>query len=309
MNSNFNLKQSEASQQGFVSIGNFDGVHLGHQAILSRLVELAEAEEVPSTVLTFEPHPVTILAPEFAPPRLTTLEMKSRLIRNLGVDHVIALPVTEDFLNLTAEEFFQEIIVKQFQAKGLVEGPNFFFGKNREGDPEKLAEFCEQEEMKLEIIRPEKSTHGMISSTIIRQLITEGKMDEAASLLGRPYCIEGIVTEGEKRGRKLGFPTANLDKIPVLIPRDGVYAGYTEISGQRIAVALNIGPNPTFHEQNQKIEAHLLNFSQDLYHSSLEISIVERIRSIYEFPSIDELVEQLKKDRDAVEKIINIPKS
>ncbi len=305
MNFKLNRKQTEDSQQGYLTVGNFDGVHRGHQCIISKLVELSRNENVPSTVLTFEPHPVTILAPEFAPPRLTTLEKKTELLKNLGVDHVIALPVTQEFLELSPEEFFSQIIVEQFQAKGLIEGPNFYFGKDRKGNPELLAKFCQNEGMVLEIIQPEATGEEMISSTMIRKCISEGEMPVVTQLLDRNYSIEGMVIKGEQRGRSLGFPTANLENIPVLIPAEGVYAACTEISGVKYAVALNIGSNPTFQEQNKKIEAHLLNFSRDLYHSTLEISIVERIRSISTFPSVEQLTEQLCKDVKLVEKIID----
>jgi riboflavin kinase / FMN adenylyltransferase len=305
MNFQLNRKQTVDSRQGYLTIGNFDGVHRGHQCIISKLVELSRNENVPSTVLTFEPHPVTILAPEFAPPLLTTLKKKTELLKNLGVDHVIALPVTQEFLELSSADFFTQIIVEQFQAKGLIEGPNFYFGKDRKGNPELLAQYCQKEGMILEIIRPEATGEEMISSTLIRKLILEGEMPAVTQLLGRPYSIGGTVIKGEQRGRSLGFPTANLENIPVLIPADGVYAACTEISGVKYAVALNIGPNPTFKEQNKKIEAHLLNFSRDLYHSTLEISIVERIRSISTFPSVEQLTEQLRKDVEFVEKIID----
>ena len=300
-----NHKQREDCQQGYLSIGNFDGVHLGHQSILSRLVSTSREAKSPSVVLTFEPHPVSILAPQFTPERLTTLEKKKELIRNLGVDHVLALPVNREFLELSPVEFFDQVIRDQFQANGLVEGPNFFFGKDRKGNPELLDKMCQENGMTLEIVKPEQSGEQMISSTLIRKLIIDGELTEVRELLGRYYSFEGIVTKGDQRGKGLGFPTANLEQIPVLIPSDGVYAGFTELGGKRYPVALNIGPNPTFEDEKRKIEAHLLNFQGDLYHSPLEIFIVRKVRSIKTFSSADQLIEQIQKDKSLVEEIID----
>lgn len=300
-----NHKQRDECQQGYLSIGNFDGVHLGHQRILSRLVSTSREAKAPSIVLTFEPHPVSILAPQFTPERLTTLEKKKELIRDLGVDHVLALPVNREFLELSPREFFEQVILDLFQAKGLVEGPNFFFGKDRKGNPELLDKMCREHGMSLEIVEPEQSGDQMISSTLIRNRIMDGEIDQASVLLGRYYSIEGVVTKGEQRGKGLGFPTANLDQIPVLLPSDGVYAGFTILDGNRYPVALNIGPNPTFQDENRKIEAHLLNFQGDLYHSTLEIYIVKKVRSIKTFSSADQLITQIQKDKSLVEEIID----
>lgn len=299
------LKNFVTDQNCFLSIGNFDGVHLGHRSILSRLVELAQSNNCQSVVLTFEPHPIQLLRPEFAPPRLTSLREKSDLILATGVDNVVVYPTDEALLNLTAEEFFQQIVVDHFQAQGLVEGPNFFFGKNRAGNVQSLAELCDTHEMSLNILSPLENSGEMTSSSAIRRAIENGEMRTARNQLGRAYSISGKVIQGDQRGRTIGFPTANLSDVETLIPADGVYAARVKLADKTYSAAVNIGPNPTFGIESKKIEAHLLNFNGDLYGTTLQLEFIQQIRSIQSFNSAEQLKQQINQDLLKVSEILS----
>ncbi|NOX53093.1 MAG: bifunctional riboflavin kinase/FAD synthetase, partial [Planctomycetes bacterium] len=200
----------ELYRGGFVSIGNYDGVHRGHQAMVAKLVERARAAGVPAVVFTFEPHPIRLLRPQQAPPSLSTLDRKAELLAACGIDCLIAYPTDWELLRLTPQEFFERIIRTELQATGLVEGPNFFFGHNRAGNVETLRQLCQQADVDLEVVSPLKIGSQMVSSSRIRRLIAEGAIAEAVKLLGHPYRIRGRVGAGAGRGRRLGFPTANL---------------------------------------------------------------------------------------------------
>ncbi|MBT5020970.1 bifunctional riboflavin kinase/FAD synthetase [Planctomicrobium sp.] len=299
------LKDFNGSRDCFLSIGNFDGVHLGHQSILSRLVELAQSNNRQSVVLTFEPHPIQLLRPEFAPPRLTSLQEKTKRILATGVDHVVVYPTDEALLNLTAEEFFQQIVVDHFHAQGLVEGPNFFFGKNRAGNIQSLAKLCDAHEMSLNILSPLENNGEMTSSSAIRKAIENGDMRTAKTQLGRAYSISGKVIQGDQRGRTIGFPTANLSDVETLIPADGVYAARVEFADKTYSTAVNIGPNPTFGIKSKKIEAHLLNFNGDLYGRTLQLEFIQQIRSIQIFNSAEDLKQQINQDLLQVREILS----
>ncbi len=289
---------------GFVSIGNFDGVHCGHQAMLASLVGHARAEGVPAVVLTFDPHPIEVLRPDAAPPRLTTIEHRAELLQQFGVDCVIVLPTTQRFLTLTAEEFFHTIVRTELQARGLVEGPNFFFGKNRGGNIAVLRELCLKNQMVLDVIPPVIVDNQLVSSSVIRTLIETGDVKESAHLLGHSYRFSGQVVHGAERGRKLGFPTANLAESTNLIPGDGVYAALTTIDGIEYGAAVNIGPNPTFGESAKKIEVHILEFTGDLYGKRLNVDFVQKIRNVIRFSSVEELLAQLQKDLIEIQSIV-----
>lgn len=290
---------------GILAIGNFDGVHRGHQKMLSVLVERAKTHRVPAIVFTFDPPPVKLLRPEAVPPRLTTLETKRELIEGQGVDCLIAYRTNQKLLDLTPEEFFEQIVIRHLDARGLVEGPNFHFGKDRRGDVHRLAELCQAHGRELNIVEPELSGAEIISSSAIRKLVADGDLDRAVAMLGHPYRLEGRVIAGEKRGRQLGFPTANLGEIETLIPGDGVYAGWGWVEETPHAAAIHIGPNPTFEGKDKKVEAHLLDFSRDLYGETLKIDLVQRIRETKAFPSIETLKLQIENDLAQVRRLAN----
>ncbi len=284
---------------GAITIGNFDGVHRGHAVIVDQLKRFASDLSGPAIVFTFDPHPVRILRPEQTPPPLTWTNRKADLLAELGVDAVFAYPTDLELLQLTYREFFDRIIVQQLGAKAMVEGPNFFFGKGREGNIENLAELCTSSSIQLEIVKPLVETDEFISSSRIRNLIRQGDVDTAREMLTRPYRIRGMVTHGAARGTTIGFPTANLDAIDTLIPAMGVYAGRTYVRGRSHWSAIHIGPNPTFGEELPKVESHLLEFEGSIYGEAIEVDFVSRIRDIQQFESVDQLTDQLKLDVDA----------
>lgn len=285
-------------RRGAVSIGNFDGVHRGHAALIAELRRKAESLGGPAVALTFDPHPIELLRPDVAPPRLTTTEDRSRLLLGLGADHVLVLRATHELLSLRAQEFFAEMVQKRLQARALVEGANFGFGRRREGDVATLAELCEPAGIGLTVVPPVLIDGIEVSSSRVRAALTTARVREAASLLGRPYRLHGLVGTGQRRGQKLGFPTANLEQMRTLIPADGVYAVRVPHQGTAWPGAANVGPNPTFGENARKLEVHVIGFRGDLYGRSLAVDFIERLRETRPFKDITELVEQLRRDID-----------
>lgn len=288
---------------GAVSIGNFDGVHRGHARIVERLIAAARKVGGPSVVFTFDPHPVRLLRPSEAPPPLTWTDRKAELLGELGVDIVIAYPTDEWLLGLSAEDFFRWTVVERLQARAMVEGPNFFFGRNRQGDTAVLGALCDRFGVKLEIVEPLLVAGDYVSSSRVRQAVRQGDVALAASLLTRPYRIRGMVTHGAARGARIGFPTANVDAIDTVLPGQGVYAGSAIVGDATWPAAVNIGPNPTFGEHAVKVEAHLIGFHGSLYGQPLEIDFLARLRDTCKFASLDSLQEQLRQDVAAAEQI------
>lgn len=279
-----------------LSIGNFDGVHTGHQTILKSLVTQARALSIPAVVMTFEPHPMALLKPEFLPPRLTTAEQKAKLLGKFGVDKLIQYPTDRALLQLTPREFFDRIIVSQLNTIGMVEGPNFFFGKNRSGNVQILEQFCIEAGRTLTVIPLAERDSEQVSSSQIRLALSQGQVERAESMLGRRYSISGIVSPGAQRGRTIGFPTANLEQVETLTPADGVYATWAKTASGEFPAALNIGPNPTFSEVKSKVEAHLLGYSGELYGQILELEFITRLRNLRPFGTIQELQAQISQD-------------
>ena len=288
---------------GAVSIGNFDGVHRGHARIVEQLQRRAEEASGPAVVFTFDPHPVRLLRPEAVPPPLTWTQRKAALLAEFGVSIVVAYPTDEHLLSLSPDEFFARIVLKSLNARAVVEGPNFFFGKDRGGDVGTLRRLCEIADIHCDVVEPIKVDGAYISSSRIRRLLKEGLVAAAAKMLTQPYRIRGMVTHGAARGSKLGFPTANISAVDTLLPLRGVYAGRAYIEGQAWPAAINIGPNPTFQEEGLKVEAHVIGFDGSLYDGLLEVDFLDRLRDIHAFDSTTELVAQLTKDIAAAKQI------
>jgi riboflavin kinase/FMN adenylyltransferase len=286
--------------RGAVAVGNFDGVHRGHAKLVERLLARARDVNGPAVVLTFDPHPVRILRPELAPPPLTWTERKAELLAELGVSAVWSYPTDEALLQLTAEEFFQKIVCDALQAKGMVEGPNFQFGRQRLGNVEVLQSLCSKNGVALEVVQPIADGSELVSSSRVRECIRQGDVAAARQLLTRPYRLRGLVTHGAQRGAKIGFPTANLAGIDTLVPPMGVYAGRAFTPQGIWPAAINIGPNPTFGEQAIKFEAHLPGFSGSLYGQPLEVEFLARIRETRPFESVAALTQQLAADVQTV---------
>jgi len=284
---------------GAVAIGNFDGVHRGHAQIVARLIAQARQVGGPAVVFTFDPHPVRILRPEQAPPPLTWTDRKAELLAELGVQWIIAYPTDEALLSLTDREFFERIVRHRLDARALVEGANFYFGRDRMGTIDVLRQLATEAAIRLEIIEPVECEGAPVSSSRIRSLLMQGDVAAADRLLTRPYRIRGMVTHGAGRGAKIGFPTANVAAIDTLLPAHGVYAGCAIYGDHRWPAAINLGPAPTFSELAAKVEVHLIDAELDLYHQPLEVEFLQRLRDIQTFDGIDSLVAQLNRDVDA----------
>ena len=289
-----------AARGGVLAIGNFDGVHRGHAAILDELTRLAGAVGGPAVAVTFDPHPVAVLRPEHAPPLLTAHDRRAELLRAGGADAVVRLPVDANLLAHTAEEFFDRVLRGAFAAKGMVEGGDFRFGRDRRGDVALLRELGEPHGLRVSTVGPVTVGGAAVSSSRIRRLLGEGNVTEANALLGRPHRLSGVVTEGDRRGRTLDFPTANLAGVPELVPDPGVYAGRCEVNGRAYRVALHLGPRPTFDADEPRVEAHLLDFAGDLYGAPLAVDVLRKLRGVRDFGSAAELKAQLAADVAAV---------
>jgi len=292
-----------AARGGAVSIGNFDGVHRGHVAIVRRLLERATDVQGPAIVFTFDPHPVRLLRPEQCPPPLTWTERKAELLAAQGVDWIVAYPTNEALLRLSAKEFFDQIVCESLAARALVEGPNFYFGHNREGTIARLGELTAAAGITLDVVPPVEVDGGLVSSSRVRDLIRAGDVDAARRLLAVPYRIRGMVTHGAGRGAKIGFPTANLDAIDTLLPVQGVYAGRAWKNGANWPAAVHLGPSPTFGDAIVRVEVHLIGHDEPLYGQPLEVDFLSRLRDIRPFASKDALIDQLHEDVAQVKRL------
>lgn len=290
---------------GVLSIGKFDGLHLGHSRIMAQTIAMANRKGAPSVVFTFSPAPVNILRPESAPAPLVNLETKRALIAQTGVDALVEFPTTRDFLNQSADDFFRDVVSGQFAAVGLVEGASFSFGKGREGRGERLVALAEQFNVALELVEPIAIDGIVVSSSQIRRALDEGDVRLAARLLGRRHKIVGPVAHGERRGRTLGFPTANLDDPGVFLPQNALYAAIARLDdGTLRPAAVNLGGNPTFGVERRKIEAHLLDFSGDLYGRRLSLEFCAKLRDVVRFPDKESLLRQMSRDVEETRRIV-----
>ena len=292
-------------RHGAIAIGNFDGAHRGHAVLLKALARRAGQVGGPAVAITFDPHPLSILRPDSRLELLTTPDERAEYLLQLGADEVLILHVTAELLDLGAEEFFSRVIMDRLDARAMVEGPTFAFGRRREGDLDLLGRLCGESDVVLEVIAPVALDGAEVSSSRIRADLHRGDVASARRFLGRTYSLRGHVVPGARRGRTIGFPTANLERVDTIIPGDGVYAVRATLPGGEVcAGAANIGPNPTFAEQLRKIEVHLLDFTGDLYSQTVSIDFVERLRDTRPFPSVAHLVAQLRQDVVQVRSLI-----
>jgi riboflavin kinase/FMN adenylyltransferase len=286
----------ESLRRGAVAIGNFDGVHVGHARIAARLVASARQLGKAAVVFTFDPHPVRILRPHKAPPPLTWTDRKAALLAELGVDAVVAYPTDEALLRLDAREFFDEMIRRRLDARAIVEGANFLFGRGRQGNVELLRQFCREAGIQVEVVEPVQIDGEVVSSSRVRALIAGGDVDPARRMLTRPYRVCGTVIHGAGRGARLGYPTANLAAIGTLVPGEGIYAGQAWADERAWPAAISVGPNPTFDEGGLKVEAYLIGYDGDLYDRLLDLDFLLRLRAVERFPSVDALLAQMDQD-------------
>ncbi len=279
-----------------VTIGNFDGVHLGHREIFRRVVGCARELQAVATVVTFEPHPLRLLAPPHAPPRINTPEEKVRLIRASCIDLLVILAFTRRLAALSASEFVDAILVGQLGVRHLVIGYDYAFGRNREGDAAFLAAAASRHGFTLEVIEPLRTGVEIYSSTRIRQTLQQGDVAGVVSVLGRHFTLDGRVVSGAGRGRKLGFPTANLATAKELLPREGVYAVKVRYRRKLFDAVVNLGRRPTFADAGPTLEIHLLDFSGNLYGARLRLYFVERLRDEQYFSAVAELQAAVRDD-------------
>lgn len=294
-----------------VAIGNFDAVHLGHAALVGKLVELSQARGRPAVVFTFDPPPGALLFPDR--PRvkpLTSMQRRAELLGKLGVAALVAYPTSQAFLKLSAREFFDRIVCESLGASVVVEGPNFQFGRDRQGNVELLSQWCKSVDIEFQEMSLLEADAAVVSSTRVRELVMAGDMRQANSMLLEPYRLHGEVVTGAQRGRTIGFPTANLSDIDVLLPALGVYAGRVfGVAPLPCPAAIHIGPNPTFAEETAKVEVHLPDWSGSLYGRRLQVEVLEQVRGVIKFASIDALKAQLVSDVQQCRRIASAAKA
>ena len=281
-----------------VTIGNFDGVHLGHRTLISGLVARARENGAPAVVTTFEPHPMTVIHPDSAPPRLATLDHRLALLESEGVDCVLVLPFTREVSLWSPDEFVKRVLVDALDADEVRVGENFRFGHRAAGDVTTLREEGVRHGFTV-VALPLAGDHTRWSSTYVRQCLAEGDVKEAAEALGRLHRVEGPVVVGDKRGRGLGYPTANLE-LPgeTAIPADGVYAGWlTRADGTRLPAAISVGTNPTFGGTKRRVEAYVLDRDDlELYGEHVAVDFLARLRDTLTFDGVEPLVAQMAED-------------
>ena len=294
-----------------VTIGVFDGVHLGHQRIVARAAEIGAQRGLPVVVITFDPHPDEVVRPGSHPPFLSSAPRRAELLAGLGADAVCVIPFNLEFSRLDPDEFVRTVLVERLHAAAVVVGEDFRFGHKAAGDVPLLAKLGEKYEFSAEGLPLLGDDGTTITSTYIRELLIDGDVAAAAKELGRPHRVEGVVVRGHQRGRALGFPTANLATPPhTAIPADGVYAGWLSRLGdhgesvERWPAAISVGTNPTFGEGERTVEAYALDRTDlDLYGVHAAIDFTRRLRGMLSFGSVDELVEQMRRDVDAARDI------
>jgi len=283
-----------------VTIGNFDGVHLGHRAILGRVVQRARELKGRAVAVTFEPHPLKVLRPGLELPLLTTGAQKLKLLAGAGLEAVVVLPFTPEFAQLPARDFVQEYFCRRLKVREVVVGHDYAFGRGREGNIDLLKEMGRSHGFTVQVVWAVEAEGAVVSSSLIRALLRLGKVDAANRLLGRPYAVVGQVYQGHGRGAKLlGVPTANLRPENELLPASGIYAVWVRRGAETLPGVANIGTCPTFDDAELSLEVHILDFHGDLYGEDLEVEFVGRLREERRFPSIEALAAQIRADMDA----------
>ena len=296
------IENARIARPTVLTLGVFDGLHRGHQLVMSTVVKRARAVGAVPTVLTFDPHPRAVLHPESAPPLLQTFDQKIEAFGVLGIEQVIVIRFNQAFARIEAEDFLRDVVGERLQAKEVYLGRGFAFGRERRGNIELLQKVSERLGFHAAEV-PEVRLRGRrISSSAIRGLLAEGRVNLARQMLGRPYGVEGRVVRGQERGRTLGFPTANLRPQNRVIPRDGVYVTVTLIEGAWRRSVTNIGTRPTFEKDAEpSVETYVMNWSGDLYGDVVRVRFLHRLRDERRFASVDELKQQIEHDRQRAE--------
>ncbi|MFC1813641.1 bifunctional riboflavin kinase/FAD synthetase [Thermodesulfobacteriota bacterium] len=293
-----------------ITIGNFDGVHLGHQALFHSVIEKADEIGGTSIVMTFEPHPIRVLKKNGLPPLITLYDQKIELISNTGLDVLICVPFSREFASISANAFVEDMLVRRIGMKAIVVGEDYTFGRNREGNVNLLKTYARRlgfEVILTDWIQISNNGLGRVSSTGVRNLVSTGKVAEAQKFLGRYYQIRGKVAPGRNRGGKLlGFPTANINLHDELCPKTGVYAVTIECMNTKYLGVANIGYSPTFDDKKFSVEVHILDFQKNIYGQEIRVNFIERIRDEIKFSNISELSEQIRKDIEKTRGILSI---
>ena len=290
------LASSIPPKETFLTIGVFDGVHMGHRYLLSNLKTRAQRENLLSLVITFNPHPQSVLHPHIQVPRLSSIEDRVKLLEQTGMDLVLVLSFTPEVAQLRAREFVS-LMKEHLKMHGLMVGPDFTLGRGQEGDINLLRSLGQEMGFSVEVVSPFTIDGEIVSSTLIRQSLAQGDIMKVERLIGRRVHLIGEVVTGDKRGRKLGVPTANLDMpLQQALPGDGIYATIAYVDGRQFASATNIGTRPTFGNGKKTVETHLLNYEGDLYGKKIKVEFIKRLREEQFFASPEDLRTQIKKD-------------
>ncbi|MFT6167053.1 MAG: riboflavin kinase/FMN adenylyltransferase [Vicingaceae bacterium] len=301
------LEEFEKLKNAIVTTGTFDGVHQGHRKILNRLIEVAKKNKGESVLITFFPHPRMVLQPDSDLKLINTIDEKIELLREVGIDHLIIHPFTKEFSRTTSLEFVRDLLVNEIGTTKLVIGYDHHFGRNREGSFEHLKEFGPIYGFEVEEISVQDVDNVNVSSTKVRKALEDGEVDVAANYLGYSFFLQGVVVHGQKIGRELGYPTANVEiQNPYkLIPANGIYAVKVNVGNEMYNGMLNIGTRPTIeHSDKVSVEVHLFNFSEDIYGKEITVSLVQRIRSEKKFDNREALIAEMEKDKVRVEQVL-----
>ena len=299
------IAQNDAFPDGVVlTMGNFDGIHLGHRALVENAVLDAKHAGLPSVVLTFEPHPLRVLAPQRAPRMLLQHKDKMQLLQACGVDHVMIQTFDESFAKMSARTFVEDFLVGRLGIKKIWVGRDLKFGQGRKGSVVELEAWGKEFGYSVGVVEPVLVEGARVSSSLVRQLVNEGQVDRVEGILGRFHFISGKVVQGHQRGRVLGFPTANIASRAEILPKDGIYATLIDVAGVRYRSVSSIGLNPTFGEGPRTIETYILDFSKDIYGATVRLSFVKRIRDEVKFTTVENLITQIRADVAAAELVL-----
>ena len=298
---------AEFPRETAVTFGVFDGIHLGHQAVINTLLQRAAADNLMSVLVGFYPHPLAFLAPERCPPLLTPLAKRVKILQQFGIDEIVILSFDAQIATMSPESFVERVLLKKCRARHVVVGYACQFGKDRAGNAEGLAALSQNYTFDVSVVPPTEVNGTPVHSTRIREALAQGDLERSSELLGRPYSLVGHVVHGDGRGKEIGFPTANIETQNQVYPPNGVYAIRAKLEEQWLAGVLNIGMRPTFNGANIQVEGHFFDFNEMIYGKLVEIFLVEKIRNERKFPSLEFLIQQIQRDIAAAAEILSVP--
>ena len=296
---------TEFERDTVVTFGVFDGIHIGHQTVIHTLLKCATQHQLTSVLIGFYPHPLAFLAPERCPPLLTPLSKRLEILQQLGIDEIIMLRFDAQIAEMSPEDFVEQVLLEKCRARHVVVGYACQFGKDRAGNAQKLVDLAKVHPFEVTIVPPTEIDGAPVHSTRIREALTHGDLPSSSQLLGRHYSLIGNVIPGDGRGKQIGFPTANIDTHDQVCPPNGVYAIRAKLEGRWLDGVLNIGVRPTFNGTTVQIESHFFDFHETIYGKSVEIFLIEKIRSEQKFPNPEVLIQQIQRDINAAMKILN----